>query len=62
MSKYKVLVCREVWGTIEVEAKNEKEAIQKAENHDYDSEFDPNGEVGNEGFYGAVLIGEEEVK
>lgn len=58
MNKYKVLVCREVWGTIEVEASDENEAIDKVTDYDYESEFEPNGEVGNESFYGATLIEE----
>ncbi len=52
--KYKVTVCREIWGTIEVDANNELEAIRKIEDGDYDAEFEPTGKIGNEGIYNAV--------
>ncbi|OMF54696.1 hypothetical protein BK138_16190 [Paenibacillus rhizosphaerae] len=60
MNKYKVLVCKEVWGTIEVEANNEDEAVQKVVDYEYESDFEPNGKTGNECYYGATLIEEAE--
>jgi hypothetical protein len=59
VSKYKVLVCREMWGTIEVDAISEHEARQKVMDGDYYTGFEPNGKTGNEGVYNAELVGEE---
>lgn len=59
MNKYKVLVCREIWGTIEVEADSAEEAQQKVIDYEYESEFEPNGKTGNETIYRADLVGEE---
>ena len=57
MAKYKVKVCREVWGTIEVEATDENEARAKVNSFDYDeSGFEPNGEIGSQSVYGAVQV------
>lgn len=58
MSKFKVLVCREIWGTIEVEADSAEEAQQKVIDYEYESEFEPNGKTGSESIYRADLIGE----
>lgn len=58
MNKYKVLVCKEVWGTIEVDAASEDEAVNKVIDYDYESDFEPNGKTGNESYYGAALVGE----
>ena len=56
MAKYQVKVCREVWGTIEVEAASRSEAEAKVSDHDYESEFEPYGEIGHQSVYGAVPV------
>ncbi|MCM3784377.1 hypothetical protein M3231_15440 [Neobacillus mesonae] len=56
---YRLYVCREVWGTIDVEANNEHEAVAKFNDGDYASDFRPDGKMGNECAYRATLIKEE---
>lgn len=57
--KYKVTVCREVWGTIEVEAEDAFTAEMKVIDGDYESEFEPTGKIGNEGVYKAIPVTKE---
>jgi hypothetical protein len=56
--KFAVTVCREVWGTITVEAEDGREAISKVCEGDYDEDFIPNGSIGNEGVYNAHPVEE----
>lgn len=58
MEKYKVLICREVWGYVEVEAKSVWDAQRAALDGDYEGEFMPTGKIGNECVYRAELVKE----
>ena len=54
MTKYKVLLCKEYWGYVEVEAENKEEAIEKVENNEFDR-FEVIKQ-GNQSVYNAELI------
>ena len=50
--KYRVTLCREYWGYIDVEASSAAEAIEKVENYEYEGEFITT-KIGEQGVYGA---------
>lgn len=56
MKKYRVTVCRELWGTVEVEAHDPEHAIYLVEEGEHESDFIPNGKIGNTGVYNAEPV------
>ncbi|GIQ61512.1 hypothetical protein PACILC2_00800 [Paenibacillus cisolokensis] len=50
MPKYRLTICREVWGYVEIDAPDESEALRKYEDGDYESDF-VETKLGNESVY-----------
>ena len=58
MKTYRVTLCREYWGYINIKANSAAEAMQKVEDYDYEGEFVIT-KIGNQSVYSAKLIESE---
>ena len=56
--KYRVTICREYWGYVDVEADTQSEAKRKVEEYEYEGEFVIT-KIGEQSVYNASLVESE---